>query len=104
MQNLSYILIPLLITVVIAGMNKEVLKAEKDMNENNFIICQSRILLWVCIILTLLFGVGTVAMLISQGDADKGVFVIFFFFTLICLCFAMYSIWEYGKISDRMIR
>lgn len=76
-------LIPLAISLVVAAMNREVLKAEKHMDERCFIVRPPRTMIWLGLVCALFFGALIVLMTIFPNDTtDWWVYLIFSLFTL----------------------
>lgn len=105
MRYLSYLIIPLVIAVVLVGINREGSKAEKGMDENNFVVRQSKIVMWIGIICALFFGVLIILMSAFPNDtAQWWVYLIFFLFVILGTVLAVHCMIWALKISGDEIR
>jgi len=96
MRLFPFLLIPMILGAIFAAAKKDVAKAEKNMDENNFIMRQPKLFMWVGIVCMLVFGALIIYMSIFPNDtAEWWVFLGFFVFVLLGLLLVLvYIIWE----------
>jgi len=97
-------LIPLAISLVFAAMNRELLKAEKYMDERHFVVRPPRTMIWIGFVCALFFGALIVLMTIFPNDtADWWVYLIFSLIVLGGSAMILYSIfWKLEIIEDKL--
>ena len=100
MHLISGLLITLIIGIVFSGIKKEVFNAEKSMDDRNFVVRQSRAVLWVGIVAMLFFGALTVLMAAFPNDtAEPPIYLMFAIFFFLGFFVALHSIFLEVRIE-----
>jgi hypothetical protein len=96
MDNIMYIIIPILVFLVFTFLFNANKKSEKIMDENNFILRQPKLVLWIGIICTLFFSALIVLMSIFPNNtAEWWVYLIFSLFVILGFFLIFHCIrWE----------
>ena len=93
MNYLSFLLIPIVVGLVFTGIKKDVLNREKNMDENNFVIRQSRVVFWVGIICLFVFSVLIVVISIFPDETvDFFTYAVFSLFLCLGLGLTLHSL------------
>jgi hypothetical protein len=101
-HGLRYLIIFVTVGILFAIIRREVIKAEKKMDINNFVIKQPKVIMWLGVGCVLVFGAFLVIMSIFPNDtADWWVYVIFVLFTLSGAFMVLFCIgWEVKIIGN----
>ena len=104
MQFLAYLTIPILIGVLMSGVDRQVFKAEKSMREDSFVVRQSKTFAWVGIIVALFFGAAMIVMTALANDSVKWwIYMEFFAFFSLGILIAVYCFfWELRVNGDEI--
>ena len=104
MQYLSFLIVPVILGAIFAAAKKDAAKAEKNMDENNFIIRQPKFFMWIGILCALVFGAALIFMSIFPNDtAEWWIYLMFFVFVLLgLLLILVYIIWEIKIEGDNV--
>jgi amino acid permease len=107
MFKATYLILPVLIWIVYAAIRKEIRNSEKNMDESCFSVRQSKIVLWISILCTLLFFLLLVAMAIFPNDNDTGEWGLYLAIPLLFIAIGtlmtLYCIkWEIKIENDRI--
>lgn len=104
MNNIMYIIIPILVFLVFTFVKKANKKSEKNMDENNFVLRQPKIFIWIGVICAIFFCVLIVLMSVFPNDtAEWWVYLVFSFFVILGFFLIFYCVkWEL-RIEDNQI-
>ena len=102
MYDILYFLVPIIICIILIVMKRSATKAERDMDENHFVVHQGKITVWIGIICTIIFGAFLALSFIHPDEWWHS--VAFFAFFLLGVYLAISSIiWEV-KVDDNEVR
>lgn len=99
MNILIVLIVPVAIGIIFAAINKEVRKAEKNMDGENFTIRPSRIIMWIGLIDTLMFS-ALLVLLTMDDTSEWWLYLIAILLILLGLAVLAYAIRWKVEVRD----
>lgn len=105
MNAVTYLIIFVVVGIIFALIIKQAQRAEKNMDSNNFVIRQSKIIMWLGIVCIIFFGACLVLMSLFPNDtAVLWVYLVFIMFIIFGALLALFSIYWEIRVTGNEIR
>jgi NADH:ubiquinone oxidoreductase subunit 5 (subunit L)/multisubunit Na+/H+ antiporter MnhA subunit len=104
MNYALFVIIPILVFLVFFFVKKANKKAEKSMDENNFVIREPKIYLWIGIICAVFFcGLFVLMCMFPNDTAEWWTYLVFSLFGISGICLVIYCVVWKLEIKDNQI-